>query len=138
MYYVLTERGSQVVEAYGRRPTNEDLKQLAIDCQATLYVIEGEHTGIEVSHLVDDAEYPFPQTWGVWIEITQRLFEYFRDCVLPLYGPNLTFAMGNPLRNDEHGMPVYRICRQVGRRYFATEGEYGLMIHENLSDPKVD
>lgn len=137
MYYVLTKRGSQVVEAYGRRPTNEDLKQLAIDCQATLYVIEGEHTGIEVSHLVDDAEYPFPQTWGVWIEITQRLFEHYRDCVPPLHGPDQTFAMGTPLHND-NGYPIFRICRRVGERYFTTEGTCNAMLLGNLGSLKVD
>ena len=46
MFYIMLENGSQIVESYEDRPTQQELDAMAQQFEGDLYVIEGEHYGM--------------------------------------------------------------------------------------------
>jgi len=53
MFYIVSTEG-QIVESLYHCPTLEELRELAEECECGLWVIRGEHIGIEVTQPIDD------------------------------------------------------------------------------------
>lgn len=56
-FYIISD-ADQIVENYHSRPTDEQLQTLADEMDICLYVIEGEHTGMEAYPAVIEQEPP--------------------------------------------------------------------------------
>ena len=69
---------------------------------------------------IDSCAHDFPP-YPHWQEITERLYEYFRDVLPPIYGRG-AFAVSEPLRHNDDGRAVYTLCRETGGRFYACTG----------------
>lgn len=80
-FYIISDAG-QIVENYHNRPTDEQLQKLADEMELCLYVIEGDHTGMEAYPAIAAAPTLAAENARLR-EAAQMLIDY-RDRVGPL------------------------------------------------------
>ena len=57
-FYIMSDDG-QLIECQDERPSEDDLRELAYECECNLWVIRGEHAGITYERPDEDGRDQF-------------------------------------------------------------------------------
>lgn len=98
--------------------------------------LDCQECGNQMKLLVDRCDHHFLN--NKWTEITEELYMYFLEVLPPSFGPNNTFAVGEPLRDNEFGRAEFTICRRVNRKFYCIEGTLQAMFSGALGSLKHD